>query len=169
MGEVILPGAGWGTGSHETTQLCLQAITLLAPRAGNWRMLDFGAGSGILAIRAAKLGATSIDAVEIDEAGLAHGMENAQANAVEGRIHFSRTLESAQGSYELVVANILRPVLLEFAAELVSRIAPGGTLVLSGLVATDVPELNMRYGAFLNGREPEIYRRGEWRAIAWRT
>src|SRR5579863_4346355 len=69
---VIDPGPGFGDGAHETTQLCLQAIAALAPRSPPWRMLDFGSGSGILAIGAAKLGAV-VDAVEIDALAGAHG------------------------------------------------------------------------------------------------
>lgn len=162
----LAPGAGWGTGAHETTQLCLQAIAMLAPRGrGSWSLLDFGAGSGLLAIGAAKLGAR-VDAVEIDEEGVAHGEENARLNGVEALVRYSRFL--GEGKYDLVVANILRPVLLEFAPKLAKRLAPGGTLILSGLVSTDVPEVAVRYGSQLNPGEPEVYQRGEWRALVWR-
>lgn len=165
---LLAPGEGWGTGSHETTQLCLQAIGLLFPwRKGPFRMLDFGSGSGLLAIAAAQLGA-SVAAVEIDEAGIAHARENARINGVENSIRFSRMIESPPGSCDLVAANILRPILLEFASVLVGPLKTGGMLVLSGLVATDLPEVSVRYSALLGGREPEIFQRGEWRALVWR-
>ena len=165
---IVSPGPGWGDGSHETTRLCLQAVRLLAPRGRpSWRALDFGSGSGLLAITAAKLGAT-VDAVEIDEAGLAHGERNAALNEVGGRVGFSRTLEGQAGPYELVVANILRPVLVDFAQELTRRLSTDGILILSGLVATDLPEIGVRYGSLLEGRMPEVYRRGDWRAAVWR-
>jgi ribosomal protein L11 methyltransferase len=161
------PGPGFGDGTHPTTALCLQALAALAPRDRPWRMLDFGSGSGILAIGAARLGATA-DAVEIDPLAAAHGERNARASGVHDRVAHVRTLEGARSSFDFVVGNILRPVLLEFASELVSRMAPRATLVLSGLVSTDVPEVSMRYAALLGGARPEIYPRDEWRALVWR-
>src|SRR5271165_6506274 len=103
---VIDPGPGFGDGTHETTQLCLQAIAALARRTGSWRMLDFGSGSGILAIGAAKLRAV-VNAVEIDPAAAAHGERNARANCVDDRIRHARTLEGIRPQFDLVVANIL--------------------------------------------------------------
>jgi ribosomal protein L11 methyltransferase len=111
-------------------------------------MLDFGSGSGILAIGAARLGAV-VDAVEIDALAGAHGERNARANCVDDRIRHARTLEGTRGPFDFAVANILRSVLLEFAGALVSRLAPGATLVLSGLVSTDVPEVSVHYGSLL--------------------
>jgi ribosomal protein L11 methyltransferase len=164
---VIDPGPGFGDGTHETTQLCLQAIATLAPRSRPWRMLDFGSGSGILAIGAAKLGAV-VDAVEIDALASAHGELNARANCVDDRIRHARTIEGTHGPFDFVVANILRAVLLGFADALVSRLTPGATLVLSGLVSTDVPQVIVRYGSLLGDERPEVYERGDWRAIVWR-
>lgn len=165
---VIQPGAGFGTGAHETTQLCLQAIAAGAPRGGRaWRMLDFGSGSGILAIGAAKLGAT-VEAIEIDERAIENAEENARLNSVADRIRHRRTLEGVQGPFELVIANILRQVLLDFAGALAARLDPGGMLVLSGLVSTDIPEVGVRYASLLGGRRPEVHERGDWRALAWR-
>lgn len=164
---VLSESAAFGDGSHATTQLSLQAVWALAKqREPGWRMLDFGSGSGILAIAAAKLGAT-VEAVENDAGAVASAEENARLNAVTSRIRWSATLSAAPGPFDLVVANILRVVLLEYAAELVARLAPGGSLVLSGLLATDVPEVGLRYAALLAGREPNVHRRGEWRALSW--
>ena len=164
---VIDPGPGFGDGTHETTQHCFQAIAALAPRSRPWRMLDFGSGSGILAIGAAKLGAV-VDAVEIDALAGAHGERNARANWVDGRIRDAQTLEGTRGPFDFVVANILRSILLEFADALVARLAPGATLVLSGLVSTDVPQVSVRYGSLLGEQRPEVYERGVWRALVWR-
>jgi ribosomal protein L11 methyltransferase len=165
---VVEPGPGFGDGTHETTQLCLQAIAALAPRGRPWRMLDFGSGSGILGIGAARLGAL-VDAVEIDAQASAHGQQCARSNGVAERIHHARSLEDARGPFDFVVANILRSVLLAFADELVARLAPAGTLVLSGLVSTDVPEVSVRFSSLLGGhRRPEVVSHGEWRALAWR-
>jgi ribosomal protein L11 methyltransferase len=164
---VIDPGPGFGDGTHETTQMCLQAIAALAPRVAPWRMLDFGSGSGILSIGAAKLAAV-VDAVEIDALAVAHAERNAQANGVADRIRQARTLEDTRGSFDFVVANILRSVLLEFAPALVARLTPGATLVLSGLVSTDVPQVGVRYASLLQDQRPEVYEREEWRALVWR-
>jgi ribosomal protein L11 methyltransferase len=165
-------GPGFGDGTHPTTQVCLQAIQFLAPRDRAWRMLDFGSGSGILSIRAAQLGA-SVLAVEIDPAAMEHGRSNAGANGVAHRIEHSRTLDAAPGPFDLIVANILRAVLLTFAERVAARLSPAGALVLSGLVSTDVPELSARYSPLMDrpGRNarPEIYERGDWRALVWRA
>jgi ribosomal protein L11 methyltransferase len=164
---VLEPGPGFGDGTHETTRVCLQAIRALAPRTGAWRMLDFGSGSGILAIAAAQLGA-EVDAVEIDPLAAAHGERNVLANQVAMRVRSVRTLEETRPPFDLVVANILRSVLLDFAGAVVERTAPGASLVLSGLVSTDVPEVLVRYAARLGGQRPEVYERGDWRALVWR-
>ena len=160
-------GAGWGTGAHETTQLCLQAIAFMYPRKNaEWRMLDFGSGSGLLSIAAAKLGGI-VDAIEIDEEGILNGNVNAHLNGLDNRIRASRWLDESHDRYDLVVANILRPILLEFASELTDRLGDNGTLILSGLVATDIPEVSTRFVHYLKGRLPLVYQKGEWRALIW--
>lgn len=170
-GERILkinPGAGFGTGTHETTQLCLEAIGRIAPSLQGWRCLDFGSGSGILAIGAAVLGA-SVDAVEIDPLAIDNARENAALNGVSGRLRFSERLSDEDPRlprYRLVIANILRPVLIQFARELVSRLEPGGHLILSGLIEADVQEVSKVYSAAL-GRTPKVSGLGEWRALKW--
>jgi ribosomal protein L11 methyltransferase len=164
-GERVLrinPGAGFGTGTHETTQLCLEAIAK-APRAA--RALDFGSGSGILSIALALLG-SEVDSVEIDPLAIDNARENAGLNGVAGKIRLEERLDPAPGSYGVVVANILKPVLLEFADPLVSRLAPSGALILSGLIERDVDEVAKRFGALL-GRQPSVGERGEWRSLAW--
>jgi ribosomal protein L11 methyltransferase len=165
---VLQAGAAFGDGRHETTQLCLQAIAAFAPRPRReWRLLDFGSGSGILSIAAAKLGAVA-HGVEIDADAIAIAGVNARLSGVEDRVTFALALALEAGSFDVVVANILRRVLLDAADDLVSRVAPAGVLVLSGLVSTDVPEVSAHYAKRLGGRRPEIYERGEWRALAWR-
>lgn len=167
----INPGAGFGTGTHETTQLCLRAIGEFAVSRGagllsGSEVLDFGSGSGILAIGAALLGA-QVKAVEIDELAIDNALENARINGIEKRIVYSKTMDDAPGPYPLVIANILRPVLIQFAPELVKRIAPGGRLILSGLVQGDVAEIDRVFSALI-GSKPEVSSRGEWRGIVWR-
>jgi len=165
---VIQPGEGFGDGSHSTTYLCLQALATYAPRDGQaWRTLDFGSGSGVLAIGAARLGAT-VDGVEIDGPSIVEAEENARLNGVGGQLSFSTSLDDVSGPYDMILANILREVLMKNAEALIDRLAPAGTLVLSGLVATDVPALSARYGELLDGQRPQIFDRDPWRALVWR-
>jgi ribosomal protein L11 methyltransferase len=173
------PGAGFGTGTHETTQLCLEALAEIAStRPGGLvgtRALDFGSGSGILSIGAALLGA-QVDACEIDPLANENARENACLNSIEGRIRITEKLSTCHGPYPLVVANILKPVLLEFCGELVGRLPEtartGSTgqawVVLSGLVDADVEPVSAAFAAQLAGRRPEVRARGEWRALIWR-
>jgi ribosomal protein L11 methyltransferase len=116
---------------------------------------------------AVEIGAV-VDAVEIDALAGAHGERNARANLVSDRIRHLRALTDANGPFDFAVANILRSVLLEFAGAIASRLAPGATLVLSGLVSTDVPEVSARYAPLLGHERPEVYERGDWRALVWR-
>jgi ribosomal protein L11 methyltransferase len=134
----LAEGPGFGDGRHPTSQLCLQAIAALAPRGRPWRLLDFGSGSGILSIAGALLGAT-VDAVEIDSGAIDHAERNLRANGVGARVRQRTTLGVAAGPFDLIVANILRAVIVAFAEDLVAVRAPGGTLVLSGLVSPMSP------------------------------
>ena len=146
----------------------MQAIGAFAPKPpAAWRMLDYGSGTGILSIAAAKLGATVVG-IDIDESANASATENAVLNAVADRVEFASRLEGSKDSFDVVVANILRRVLFAIADELVEVLATSGTLVLSGLLSTDVPEVSARYASRLQGRRPERYERGEWRALVWR-
>jgi len=167
---VLEPGVGFGDGTHPTTRLCLQALSALAPRnpAAAWQMLDFGSGSGILAIGATRLGAT-VEAVEIDEQAIAHAYRNLAHNPAGDRVRFSKTLLNLPGPFDMVIANILCQVLIDYAEHLVDRLAPTGTLVLSGLVSTDVPQVSVRYRSLLDDRRPEIYQNEDWRALVWRS
>ncbi|MEO5969927.1 MAG: 50S ribosomal protein L11 methyltransferase [Bdellovibrionia bacterium] len=180
----INPGAGFGTGTHETTQLCLQAIGEYSQRISieGQPALDFGSGSGILAVAMAILGA-KVDAVEVDSLAIDNSVENAELNEVREKISFMQELPLllAQGSssadlpvhsnsvptYRYVVANILRPVLLEFASQLIERLRPGGVLVLSGLIERDVKPVVEKYASLLNNSVPQIYAQGEWRAVVF--
>ena len=177
----VNPGAGFGTGTHETTQLCLQAIGELSqkqPLFGQ-QTLDFGSGSGILAIGMAQLGAQVL-AVEIDPLAIDNSRDNARLNAVEPKIDYRQELGSFQTQCPVVVANILRPVLLEFAERLVGLLAPGGTLILSGLIESDVESVSQRYAELLSQRRagqqgasskanflPRVLKRNEWRALVF--
>lgn len=163
------PGAGFGTGTHETTQLCLKAIGEAAKNQTlrGSQVLDFGSGSGILAIGAALLGAR-VDAVEIDPLAIQNAKENAEINSVQERILYASRLESLpvqDQKYDLVIANILRPVLLEFAPELTQRLRPTGRLILSGLIDQDVEPVLKAYLPLLPHHHLRSFELGEWRSV----
>ncbi len=165
----IEPGLGFGTGLHETTQLCLAAIATRQRRGGGLdHVLDFGSGSGILGIAAVVLGAGRVDAVEIDTG--VHGAlrENARRNGVDDRLRLTASLPSEPPAYDLVVANIVAAALTEHAALLCDRLGRGGgELVLSGLLADEAAAVADRFAALLGSR-PQIHERGAWRCLSFR-
>lgn len=142
------PGLAFGTGTHPTTRMCLRWMAREAPqRAAGWRrVLDYGCGSGILAIGAALHGARDIDAVDIDPAAVDSTRANAMANQVEVNAGLP---ELARGTYPLVFANILATPLKLLAPLLSAHVAPGGSLVLAGILERQVDELRAAYAPWL--------------------
>ncbi|HWT19831.1 MAG TPA: 50S ribosomal protein L11 methyltransferase [Variovorax sp.] len=138
------PGLAFGTGTHPTTRMCLRWIARQGSFADQ-RVLDYGCGSGILAIGAAKFGATDIDAVDIDEAAVSSTRLNAEANGV--RLNAGLP-EAAKGSYGTVLANILATPLKVLAPLLRSHVAPGGSLVLAGILERQADELKEAYAPY---------------------
>ena len=140
------PGLAFGTGTHPTTRMCLRWLAEQAPAlAQAWsRSLDYGCGSGILAIGAALLGARQIDAVDIDLAAVEAARANAQANGVAAMIRAGEP-DLAQGQYPLVLANILATPLKLLAPLLCAHVAPGGDLVLAGILERQADELKAAY------------------------
>lgn len=138
------PGLAFGTGTHPTTRMCLRWIARHAP-AGQ-RVLDYGCGSGILAIAAAKFGAASVDAVDIDEAAVRSTEDNALANGVQLAAGLP---DRAQGAYGTVLANILATPLKVLAPLLCAHVAEGGSLVLAGILARQADELKAAYAPYL--------------------
>ncbi len=137
------PGLAFGTGTHPTTRMCLRWLAHRAEsHAKLGRVLDYGCGSGILAVGAALHGATAIDAVDIDPDAVASTRLNARANQVELRAGLPDILT---GVYETVLANILATPLRVLAPLLWSRVAPGGSLVLAGILSRQVNELQVAY------------------------
>ena len=134
------PGLAFGTGTHPTTRMCLRWIATHSVKAQ--RVLDYGCGSGILAIGAAKFGASQIDAVDIDEAAVTATELNAQANQVSLNAGLP---ELAQGTYQTVLANILATPLKVLAPLLCSHVAAGGHLVLAGILERQEEELIQAY------------------------
>ena len=138
------PGLAFGTGTHPTTRMCLRWIATHA--VSGQRVLDYGCGSGILAIGAAKYGATEIDAVDIDEAAVESTRLNAEANGVQLRTGLP---EVAQGQYRTVLANILATPLKVLAPLLCERVRAGGHLVLAGILARQEEELREAYAPWV--------------------
>ncbi|VTU15849.1 50S ribosomal protein L11 methyltransferase [Variovorax sp. RA8] len=138
------PGLAFGTGTHPTTRMCLRWIASHAEMGGK-RVLDYGCGSGILAIGAAKFGASEIDAVDIDEAAVDSTRLNAEANGVHLKAGLS---ELARGRYDIVLANILATPLKVLAPLLCEHVAPGGSLVLAGILERQADELKLAYAPY---------------------
>jgi ribosomal protein L11 methyltransferase len=137
------PGLAFGTGTHPTTRMCLRWIARHAPQGQ--RVLDYGCGSGILAIGAAKHGAAQVDAVDIDEAAVRSTEANAQANGVQIAAGLP---DRASGRYHTVLANILATPLKVLAPLLTAHVAGGGALVLAGILARQAEELKEAYAPY---------------------
>jgi len=141
------PGLAFGTGTHPTTRMCLRWIANHQDLAPTWqRVLDYGCGSGILAIGAALFGATAIDAVDIDPAAVTASTANAKDNGVQ--LHAALP-DAAKGEYPLVLANILATPLKLLAPLLCAHLAPGGHLILAGILARQADELKDAYAPWL--------------------
>lgn len=134
------PGLAFGTGTHPTTRMCLKWTAQQKSPLG--RVLDYGCGSGILAIGAAKFYAVNIDAVDIDEAAVQATRANADANQVKLNAGLP---EKANGQYQTVLANILASPLKVLAPLLCAHVAKGGHLVLAGILARQADELKAAY------------------------
>ena len=142
------PGLAFGTGTHATTAMCLAALDD-AVRGGE-RVVDYGCGSGILAIAALRLGASSALGVDNDPQALTASRDNAQRNQIEASsldILFPESpgIDAWAGNSDLVVANILAGPLLTLADELIGLMTPGAKLLLTGILTEQAPELIERY------------------------
>lgn len=137
------PGLAFGTGTHPTTRMCLRWIAHHPPQGH--RVLDYGCGSGILAIGAARFGASDIDAVDIDPAAVQSTVANAEANHVQLKAGLPAQVD---GQYQLVLANILATPLKLLAPLLCSLVAPGGSLVLAGILERQAEELTAAYAPY---------------------
>ena len=142
------PGLAFGTGSHPTTRLALRFLEQQVH--GGERVLDYGCGSGILAIAAAKLGASRVDAVDSDPEAVRTAAANALANAVTVRVAAPEELPPSL--YDLVVSNILAQPLILLAPLLASRAAPGARIALSGILEAQATEVLQAYASFLDAR-----------------
>ena len=143
---VLDPGMAFGTGSHPTTRLCLEWLErTLAPGA---TVLEYGCGSGILAIAAAKLGAAEVTGVDIDPQAVRAAEENSRTNGVQAR--FIDSARQIEGQFDIVVANILSNPLKALAPALCALVRPGGQLVLSGILVEQTDDLTSAYAPWIS-------------------
>lgn len=168
-GEAVLwldPGLAFGTGNHETTRLCVERLVLRTAQTGvRGRVIDAGCGSGILALSAALLGFSDIIGFDNDAEAVRVSEENAALNGLSGRVKFSTGdlltgLAGRQG--EIVLANIQADVLQRFARELLLAVAPGGALVLSGILAMERDAVRASFAALAVGWSIDSRLMGEW-------
>lgn len=160
------PGMAFGTGNHETTRLCVERLVAWAEaRGATGRVIDAGCGSGILALSAAKLGFEQVSGFDNDEEAIRVSHENAADNGLTGRVEFTTgdlVTGFAGRQAELVLANILANVLTEYTTELVAAVAPGGQLVLSGILATESEHVRDVFAQTVPTWANEIRTMGEW-------
>jgi len=143
------PGLAFGTGTHPTTRMCLRWIARHADALRGERVLDYGCGSGILAIGAARFGAAEVVAVDIDPAAVTSTEANAQANGVTLNAGLPERAGAPGAGYRVVLANILASPLKLLAPLLASHVAPGGSLVLAGILERQADELRAAYAPHL--------------------
>lgn len=160
---VVAPQMSFGSGHHQTTRLMCRLIHAIKPTG---KMLDVGCGTGVLSLAALRCGAESADAIDIDIWSVESAKESARLNGLAERIEVIHgTVESIAGkSYNLVVANINRNIILADIAQYVAALEPGGALLLSGFLAGDVEDITN--AAMALGLTPvESLSEDEWRAL----
>ncbi len=177
-GEQVLwldPGLAFGTGNHETTRLCCERLVALAASdrfqvtSDKRRVTDAGCGSGILALSAALLGFGQVSGFDNDPEAVRVSGENAAMNGLADRVVF-RTAGLDDGlagvQADVLLANIQADVLMRFAATLVGAVAPGGTLVLSGILATELEQVRAAFAEAAPGWRIDSRVMGEWSDLA---
>jgi ribosomal protein L11 methyltransferase len=152
------PGLAFGTGTHPTTALCLEWLDGLALEGQT--VLDFGCGSGVLAIAALKLGAASAVGIDNDPQAIIASQDNAERNAVADRLALYLPEQAPPAQYPVVVANILAGALDVLAEPLAAGCAPGGLIALSGILAGQEQALLQRYAAWFDALE--VAQREDW-------
>ena len=160
----IDPGMAFGTGTHETTSIC---VSLIEKYYQGGTLLDVGTGSGILAIAAARLGAQGIVAVDIDPDAVRVAKENVTHNGLDSAIEVRKgdLLQGLSQRFDFAAANILAPVICMLAAPLKAHLTPGGRFICSGIIAEAEPDVNealLKAGYVVD----EIVHKGDWVAFA---
>jgi ribosomal protein L11 methyltransferase len=157
------PGMAFGTGTHETTALCAEFIEKYITKGV--RALDVGTGSGILAILASKLGAGSVDALDIDANAVKVAQENCEQNDVNNVVcRQSDLIRSATGKYDFISANIVADIILRMLPDIGAYLAPSAPIILSGIVAERENDIKTAAESFGYSIE-RIERENDWVAI----
>ncbi|MGI9236040.1 MAG: 50S ribosomal protein L11 methyltransferase [Woeseiaceae bacterium] len=146
------PGLAFGTGTHATTSLCLEWLDGLAVQGKT--LLDYGCGSGILAIAGLKLGTRTATAMDIDPQAILATGQNAERNGVAERLRICSTAEEIEGPFDIVVANILASPLVHFAESVTSTVSSDGMLALSGVLCEQAPIVMAAYRPWIEFDEP---------------
>jgi len=172
----IDPGQAFGTGTHATTRLCLEALEKIYRKLSPFdnceptapqSVLDVGTGSGVLSIAAAKLGASRLCAVDIDPEAVIVAKENLSLNGVTADVTVGTTMvQEIPGSYDIVMANIIAEELVKLAHGLVARLAPKGFLVLSGILVEREPFVIEGFSTFPLSLA-DISHREEWSCLVY--
>lgn len=166
---VVDPGQAFGTGTHESTRLSLAALEALCARRLPRRVLDVGTGSGILAIAARLLGAKVAVGIEIDPEALPAAREHADLNDVDVRFVRADGARCVRaGTFDVVLANIAAPLLIERADELCAAARPGGDVVLAGILGVDARPVIQAFARYAVDGPIEVRNDGEWAAILFR-
>jgi len=161
------PGPAFGTGAHPTTRMCLESMEDSHP-PGSWTLLDVGTGSGILAIYAAKLGATTVLAVDTDPEAIRWARRNIELNHCSALIDLSsKSVVEMEGVFSIVVANLTRDALLELLPDFQRLLEKNGTMILSGLLQEQVQEVKKPV-ELLGFEEIQVVARAEWACITAR-
>ncbi len=163
---VVDPGRAFGTGTHESTRLCLGALEDLADERDLGRVIDVGAGTGILGLAAVRLGARLVVATDTDPEAAASAVHHAVLNGAPLRVVRGDGAEPFRPrAFDVVLANLTPPLLVAHAAPIAALRGPSGALVLSGLLDSDLPAVQ---GAYVACGSPEVRQDGEWAALVYR-
>lgn len=164
---VVDPGRAFGTGTHESTRLCLGALEDLAADRDLGRVIDVGTGTGILGLAAVRLGARLVVASDTDPEATASAVHHAALNESPLLVVRGDGAEPFRPrAFDVVLANLTAPLLVAHAAPIAGLPRPSGALVLSGLLDSDLPEVQRAYAAY---GPPEVRQDGEWAALVYRS
>ena len=163
---LVDPGRAFGTGTHESTRLCLGALEDLAQTGELGSVIDVGTGTGILGIAALRLGARLVVASDTDPEATASAVHHASLNRVPLRVVRGSGAEPFRpGAFDVALANLSAPLLRAHATPIAGLRKPDGALVLAGLLDADIPEVQARYTPC---GDPEVRLDGEWAALVYR-
>lgn len=165
--EIVIaldPGMAFGTGTHATTILCLQALEKYLKKGSH--VIDVGTGTGILSIAAAKLGAKQVHAYDLDPVAVRAAKANADLNGVSSliKVRLGNLLERARGQADLIAANLLAPLIMQMVQDVPKKLKPSGRLIASGIIARQVQQVNdcmESAGLFVE----EVMEQEDWAAI----